>query len=71
VLRELAEAGRLRHDDSPELAQQVAGLLVVPSPAGGLIVSTRSGRTDLIRAAAWAAQALTAAQDAPLPFFVY
>jgi len=44
---------------------------VVPSLAGGLIVSTRSGRTDLIRAGAWAAQALTAAQDAPLPFFVY
>ena len=40
LLRELAEAGRLRHDGGVELAEQVAGLLVVPSPAGGLTVST-------------------------------
>lgn len=71
LLRELAEVGRLRHDGGTELAEQVAGLLVVPSPAGGLTVSTRSGRTDLARAAAWAVQALAAGRDEPLEFFVY
>ena len=70
LLRELAEAGRLRHDGGFELAEQVAGLLVVPSPAGGLTVSTRSGRTDLARAAAGAVQALTAAREEPLEFYV-
>ena len=53
-----------------ELTEQVAGLLVVPSAASGLSASSRSGRTDLARAAAWAVQALTAAREEPLAFFV-
>ena len=36
----------------------------------GLTISSRSGRTDLARAAAWAVQALTAAREEPLEFFV-
>ena len=43
----------------------------MPSPVGGLTVSTRSGRTDLTRAAAWAVQALTAALEEPMAFYVY
>ena len=70
LLRALAEAGRLHLDGGQELAEQVASLLVVPFPAGGLTVSTRSGRTDLARAAAWALRALTAARESILGFFV-
>ena len=72
LLRELAEAGqalsRRRALSSPS---RWPGCWWCRSPAGGLTVSTRSGRTDLARAAAWAVQALTAAHDEPLKFFIY
>jgi hypothetical protein len=61
---------RLAHDGGPELAAQIAGLRVSET-SGGLSVSTRSGRSDLARAVAWAvADAVKAPQQA-LPFFVY
>jgi hypothetical protein len=42
---------------------------VAPSASGGLTVSTRSGRSDLARAAAWAVATLA---GEPVPeFFVY
>ena len=43
---------------------------VTESPAGGLNVSTISGRSDLARAA-WAMAALITSDAEPLPFFVY
>ena len=36
----------------PTLARQVEAARVVEAPSGGLTLSTRSGRTDLLRAAA-------------------
>ena len=53
-LRELVAGGRLVHDGRAELAAQVGSAMVVESAAGGLTLSTRSGRSDLLRAAAWA-----------------
>jgi hypothetical protein len=44
--RELVAAGRLVHDGGTRLAAQVDTALVVESAAGGLTLSTRSGRTD-------------------------
>jgi hypothetical protein len=70
-LRELVAQGRLVHDGGTELAAQVEALRVVESTGGGLSVSTRSGRSDLVRAAAWAVAAAVADRAAPLPFFVY
>ena len=46
LLRELVAAGRLVHDGGTQLAAQVDTALVVESAAGGLTLSTRSGRTD-------------------------
>ena len=69
-VRELIATGRLAHDGSPELASQLTGMRVVPGREGGLAVSPRSPRSDLARAAAWAAQAVATAPD-PVPFFVY
>jgi len=48
-----------------------ATLRVVKSPAGGLSVPTRSGRYDLVRAAAWAVSTLVANEAEPLPFYVF
>ena len=70
LVRELVAGGRLVHDGGTELAAQVESARVVESAAGGLILSTRSGRTDLLRAAAWATAEQVTATDS-LPFFVY
>jgi hypothetical protein len=71
LLRELVAQGRLVHDGGADLAAQVDALRVVEAAGGGLSVSTRSGRSDLVRAAAWAVAAAVADRAAPLPFFVY
>ena len=42
----------------------------VVESAGGLTLSSRSGRTDLLRAASWAVAGQVTATDS-LPFFVY
>ena len=68
--RELVAGGRLVHDGGTELAGQVESARVVEAAAGGLTLSTRSGRSDLLRAAAWAVAAQVSVAD-PLPFFVY
>ena len=54
MLRELVAAGLLIHDGSTDLAAQAMQLRVTHG-ATGLNVSPRSGRSDLIRAASWAA----------------
>lgn len=70
LLRELVAGGRLVHDGGAELAAQVEAARVVEAAAGGLTLSTRSGRSDLLRAAAWAVVAQVTAPEAPA-FFVY
>lgn len=71
LMRELVAQRRLRHDGDTELASQVASLLVTET-SGGLTVSTRSGRSDLVRAAAWAVAASVAVpHEQPMGFFVY
>ena len=55
MLRELVAAGLLVHDGSTDLAAQAMSLRVTHGMTG-LNVSPRSGRSDLIRAAAWAMQ---------------
>ena len=73
LLRELVAGGRLAHDGSADLAAQVESARVVEAAAGGLTLSTRStrsGRSDLLRAAAWAIAAQVRAAEA-LPFFVH
>lgn len=53
LLRELVHAGRLAHDVTPDLDEQIAGARVRPVPGGGLtLISTR--RSDVLRAAVWA-----------------
>lgn len=54
MLRELVTAGQLIHDGSTDLAAQAMQLRVTHGTTG-LNVSPRSGRSDLIRAASWAA----------------
>jgi hypothetical protein len=70
LLRELVAQRRLTHDGGAELAAQVAGLLVLEAP-GGLSVSSRSARSDLVRAVAWASAAAVGSTTEALPFFVY
>lgn len=71
LLRELVGQDRLAHDGGQDLAEQV-GALRVTAGAGGLNVSARSGRSDLARAAAWAAAAVLQEVGVPvLEFFVY
>lgn len=69
-LRTMLAERRLAHDGTSELAGQILALRVTPSRTGGLNVSSRSGRSDLARAAAWAVVAAVAT-PAPLPFFVH
>jgi hypothetical protein len=73
LLRQLLTDGRLVHDGGHELAGQVAGMRVVPGREGGLSVSSRSGRSDLVRAVAWAAAGLVQAppEPAPVAWFFY
>jgi hypothetical protein len=69
LLRQLARDRRLVHDADPDLAAQLAAVRVV-ARSGGLGISARSGRSDLVRAMGWA---VTEAVRSPvaLEFFVY
>jgi len=61
LLRSLVAMGRLAHSDEPALTGQVCAVRVVPSGtggSGGLQVPHRGLRSDLVRAAAWAVQAV-------------
>jgi hypothetical protein len=70
AVRELLGSGRLVHDGASELAEQVGAIRVRPG-AGGLLVSPRSGRSDLARCAAWAATEAVKATAPPVGFFVW
>jgi hypothetical protein len=71
LLRELVASRGLVHDGGRSLASQVGGTWVTPLPSG-LVPSSRSGRTDLVRCAAWSVAATShASEPAPLDFFVY
>jgi hypothetical protein len=63
-IRELLAAGRLVHDGGRGLTGQVGAARVATSRAGGLLLSPRSGRSDLVRCAAWA---VAAAAELPAP----
>jgi hypothetical protein len=52
VLRSLVEAGRVVHDQTPDLDHQVVAARVRPAIDGMILVS--DGRQDLLRAALWA-----------------
>ena len=71
LVRDLAARRRLVHDGHQELAAQVDQLRLVELAAGGLSVSTRSGRSGLVRAAAWAVSSLVAKETEPLPSYAY
>jgi hypothetical protein len=72
MLRELVVAGRLVHDGGRDLTGQVGAARVTASRAGGLILSPRSGRSDLLRCAAWAVAAAAELPAAQVPdFFVF
>lgn len=68
ALRQALADGAVVHDGGEDLASQLASLLVVPSVTG-LLLSPRSGRSDLARCAAWALHAALAVPV--LDFFVY
>jgi hypothetical protein len=70
AVRELLAAGRLVHDGAWELAGQVKALRVAPGRAGGLSVSSSRARSDLVRAAAWAATEAVK-MPAAVEFFVW
>ncbi|MBC2934702.1 hypothetical protein [Nocardioides sp. zg-1228] len=70
LVRELVASGRLVHDGGPELAGQIDTARVVEAATGGLNLSTKSGRSDLLRAASWAVAAQVSATGT-LPFFIY
>lgn len=62
TVRQLISERRLMHDGSAELSGQMLGMRVSPSRAGGLLVSSRSQRSDLARCAAWAVTVATRAE---------
>ena len=70
LLRQLVRDGRLVHDGDLDLGAQLAGVRVVARVGGGLGISPRSGRSDLVRAMGWAATEAIRT-PAPLEFFVY
>lgn len=53
LLRELVAAGRVVHDGSAEVREQMIQARVTPAAAGGLSL-VNAGRLDLVRAVAWA-----------------
>ena len=53
LLRAMLAAGRLVHDDTPDLDTQLGQARVVPAPSGGLTL-VPGPRSDLARAAVWA-----------------
>jgi phage terminase large subunit-like protein len=69
LVRQLVRDGRLVHGADPVLTTQLGGIRVVER-SGGLGISPRSGRSDLVRAMAWAVQSLVNV-PAPQPFYVY
>jgi phage terminase large subunit-like protein len=71
LLRSLVTTGRLAHADEPALTGQMCAVRVVPSGAGGLQVPHRGMRSDLVRAAGWAVQAVTRPEAGWQPFYAY
>jgi hypothetical protein len=63
LLRSLVAGGRLVHDDTPELDEQLA-IVRVRAVSGGLAL-TGGQRSDLVRAAAWALRAAVVRHPAP------
>lgn len=53
LLRELVAAGRVVHDGSGDVREQMIQARVTPAPAGGLAL-VNAGRLDLVRAVSWA-----------------
>jgi hypothetical protein len=71
LLRSLARTGRLAHADDPALNAQVRTVRVVPSGAGGLALPHDGARSDCLRAAAWAAQAVARPDSGWQPFYAF
>jgi hypothetical protein len=67
-LRELL-GGRLVHDAGTDLAVQAGSCRVIESRGGGLLVSPRSPRSDLVRCVSWAAAEVVRA-PADQPFWI-
>jgi hypothetical protein len=65
-LRLLLDEGRLRHDTSPALTEQVLALMYVDGVDGPRL---RSGaRADAVKAVVWAVQTVTSQLEAPMVF---
>ncbi|HKY65097.1 MAG TPA: hypothetical protein VJM49_01945, partial [Acidimicrobiales bacterium] len=58
LVRSLVGQGRIVHDDTPELDEQLADVRVRQMPGGGLSL-VPGPRSDLVRAVAWALRAAT------------
>jgi phage terminase large subunit-like protein len=63
LLRELAEQGRVLHDGTPDLDEQMFGVRVRETATGLSLVPGR--RSDLLRALCWALRAAVAPKPVP------
>lgn len=71
LVRQVVADGRLSHDGGVDLGQQVAQCRVTKSrEGGGLSVSPKSGRADLVRAFAWAVVEAVQTMPPPRPFVI-
>jgi hypothetical protein len=70
-LRSLIRTGRLCHSGDEPMATQFGSVRVVPTSNGGLTPAHRGVRSDLVKATAWAVQAVAEPAAEPLEFFVY
>jgi hypothetical protein len=71
LLRSLVRTGRLCHSGDDAMSSQFGSVRVVPTSSGGLTPAHRGVRADLVKATAWAVQAVAEPVAAPLEFFVY
>jgi hypothetical protein len=66
LLRALLRQGRLSHDGSDAMGEQVIGARVQERETG-LVLPHRAARMDLVRALAWSVQATVNGGPAPMP----
>jgi hypothetical protein len=70
LVRSMVNAGALIHGGDKTLSGQVTACRVVARD-GGLVITNRGVRGDLVRAMSWVVMACNRPPAAPLPFFVY
>ena len=70
LIRAMTNGGQIVHGGDRVLSGQVTACRVTPRD-GGLVITHKAVRSDLVRAVSWAVMSAARKPDKPVPFFIY